>query len=282
MGKLYLGWPNRAGAGATVSGGSWLPALPLSNLLTREMTDIARSDGLSNAVIDFDLGTSRTLRAFALCNHNLTRTAVWRIQLGSAAGLADIYDSGDQVVWRISFDTGELEWEDNNWWKGNYDDDAVGHPFAAIFMANADHSARHMRITITDDFNPSGYVQLGRVFAGNGISPRFNMAYGAGEKWETLSQVESAPGGTDFFDERRAYRVSQFTIDHIDQQTEFASFYEMQRRLGTTGEVLFIPSDGDMAASQLRGFVGRMRQLSPIEYPYFNARKQAFELKELL
>lgn len=282
MGKLYLGWPNRAGDGATVSGGDWLAGLPLANLLTRELTEIARSDGLADTVIDFDFGTSRTLRSFALCNHNLARTATWRIQLGTTAGAADVFDSGDLAAWLIDFDTGVRDWEDENWWPGNYDDDSVGHPFAAIYLAPAEVSARYMRITIDDEFNPKGYVQLGRVFAGAGISPRHNMSYGMGDSWETLSQVETTPGGTDFFDERRAYRVTQFTIDHIDQQADFSSFYEMQRRLGITGEVLYIPSDSDMTATQLTGFVGRFRKLSPIEYPYYNSRKQAFEIKELI
>lgn len=283
MGKLYLGWPNRADAGsATVGGGSWLAARPASRVLTREMTDVARSNGLANVVLDFDFGTARTLRAFAIANHNMSRTAVWRIQLGNTVGGAEVFDSNDQAVWHINFDTGVLEWEDNNWWAGNYDDDAVGHPFAAIYLAPADYAARYVRITISDDLNPAGYVQLGRVFAGMGTSPQYNMSYGMGDSWESLSQVESTPGGTDFFAERRSFRVSQFTLDHIDQQTEFRTFYEMQRRLGVTGEVLYIPDDADMVASQLTGFLGRFRKLNAIEYPYFNSRKQAFEAKELI
>lgn len=283
MGVMYLGWPNRATLGqATVSGGDWLPARPATALLSREMTNVARSAGLANTYVDFDLGTARTLRAFAICNHNLTRAATWRITLGNAPGESDVFDSGDQLVWRINFDTGELEWEDNNWWAGNYDDENVGHPFASIFMAPADVSARFMRITLVDPYNAAGHVQLGRVFAGLGVQPRYNMSYGMGDSWETLSQVETSLGGTDFFDERRSYRVAQFTLDHLDQQTEFKQFYEMQRRQGITGEVLYIPDGADMAASQLTGFVGRMRKLAPFEYPFCNTRKLAFEIKEII
>lgn len=282
VGKLYLGWPNRVTAGVSVSGGSWLSALPAANVLDREMTKVARSVSLASTYIDVDFGTSRTLRAFALCNHNLSRSATWRVQLGSALGLADVFDSGEVAVWLLNFDTANLEWQDANWWAGNYDDDVVGHPFASIYLAPADKSARYIRITIDDVHNPKGYVQLGRIFAGDGVQPKYNMSYGMGDAWESLSQVEATPGGTEYFDERRACRVSQFTLDHLDQQTEFRTFYEMQRRLGTTGEVLYIPDAYDMAATQLTGFLGRMRTLSPIEYPYFNSRKAAFELKELL
>lgn len=278
---LYLGWPNRTD-GASVSGGSWLAALPVANLLTRQLTEIARSSSLTDTYIDFDFTTPRTLRAFALVNHNLSQTATWRITLGSTAGAADIYDSGDLAVWHLDFDSDLLEWEDNNWWAGDYDDEYVGHPFAAIFMATADVSSRFMRITITDTYNAAGYVQLGRVFAGAGIAPSVNFSYGQADGWESLSLIETAPGGTDFFDERRSHRVVTFTLDKIDQELEFRKIYEMTRRQGITGEILWVPEITDMAASQLTGFVGRMRQLSPIELPMFGRRKAGFEIKELI
>jgi hypothetical protein len=246
------------------------------------MTQVARSASLDNVLLDFDLLNAYSMRAFALVNHNLSRSATWRIQLGSAPGGADIYDSGDQLVWRISFDTGVVEWGDANWWEGRYDDESVGHPFAAIFMAPADVAARYVRISLMDPFNPSGYVQLGRVFAGGGVSPAYNMSYGMSDAWESLTQVETTPGGTDYFDERRAGRVTRFVLDHLGQQSEFRSFFEMQRRLGVSGEVLYLPDASDMADAQLRGFLGRMRTLSPIEYPFFSTRRAAFELKELL
>ncbi len=278
---LYLGWPNRADV-ASVSGGSWLTALPLANLLTRQMTEIARSVSLADTYMDFDFSTTRTLRAFAMVNHNLSQAATWRLTLGSTAGASDIYDSGGLAVWRLSFDSDLLEWEDNNWWVGDYDDEYVGHPFAAIFVAPSEVSSRYMRITITDTFNPAGYVQLGRVFAGTGIAPAVNFSYGKSDAWESLSLIETAPGGTDFFDERRSYRVATFFLDKIGQELEFRKIYEMIRRQGITGEILWVPEVTDMAASQLTGFVGRMRQLSPLELPMFGRRKTGFEIKELL
>lgn len=282
---VFLGWPNRlTDAGAAITGGAWLAGLPVTHLLDRTPTVIARSSNLLSASTQFDLTLplARVLTSFALVNHNLSQGATWRIRLGTALGLSDIYDSGSLPVWRLNFDSDGLEWEADSWWLGDYDDDYVGHPFAAIYLAAGTPSARFCRVEILDPTNPAGYIQIGRFFAGSGINPVFGMAYGASDAWENSSIAESAIGGSEYFDERRSARVARFTLNGIDQDDGFRMHYEMQRRLGTTGEVLYIPDQNDMTACQLTGFVGRMRQLSAIEYPYYQLRSVAFELKEVL
>lgn len=285
-GKIYLGWPNRmTDTGAALSGGSWLAALPRDNLLDRTPTVVARSTSLSTAHTQFDLTlpTSRVLKAFALVNHNLSQSALWRVSVGSTLGASDAHSSGWLPVWRLSFDNDLLEWESDGWWAGSYDDDFVGHPFAAIHLASGSPAGRYLRIEIDDASNADGYVQIGRLFAAGGISPEYNMIYGMSDAWECPSLADAAIGGSEYFDERRSARVARFELPAIDQTTsEFRQFYEMHRRLGTTGEVLYLPDDADMEACQLTGFVGRLRQLSPIEYPFINRRKLGFEVKELL
>jgi hypothetical protein len=118
MSKIYIGWPNRmTDAGAALSGGSWLAALPLSNLLNRTPTVIARSTNLLAASTQFDLTlpAARVLRSFALTNHNLSLSASWRVTLGTALGGSDIYSSGWLPVWRLNFDNDLLEWESASW-----------------------------------------------------------------------------------------------------------------------------------------------------------------------
>ena len=282
MGKVFLGWPNRmTDDGAALSGGSWLTALPLNNLLDRTPSVIARSSNLLAASTQFDLTlpNARVMKSFSLVNHNLTQGAMWRIKVGTALGASDQYDSGWLPVWNLNFDNNLLEWESPSWWAGSYDDDFIGHPFAAIHLAPLNPAGAFLRIEISDTSNPAGYVQIGRLFAGGGISPAYGMGYGMSDSWEDSSVIESSIGGSEYFDERRRGRVVRFELPLIEH-SEFRQFYELQRRLGTTGEVLYLPDDSDMTACQLTGFVGRVRQLSAIEYPHF--RKQAFELKELL
>lgn len=283
--KVFLGWPNQlAGQGVTLSGGSWLSDLPLNNILDRTPTVIARSSDLLSASTQFDmtLPSTKVLKSFALVNHNLSLSAVWRIRLGSTLGASDVYDSGVLPVWSMNFDSDLLEWESDSWWEGDYDDDYIGHPFAAIHLATSSPAAQYMRIEIIDPSNTHGYIQIGRAFAGSGITPNVGMAFGMSDSWENESIAETSIGGSEYFDERRSFRVAKFTIDAIDQDTEFKYFYELHRRLGTTGEILFLPDYTDIAACQMTGFVGRLRQLASFEYPFYKLRSLGFEIKELL
>ncbi len=64
-----------------------------------------------------------------------------------------------------------------------------------------------------------------------------------------------------------------FVIDHFTH-AEAAYIHEMQRLLGTVNEVLYLPYPEDLGESQRYGFIGRLSELSAIEYPYFNSRSR--------
>ena len=101
--SVFIGWPNRA-ASATLSAGSWTG---LANLNNSNYWEVARSTNASpaNTVINIDIGSVKALRAVALAAHNLSANASWCIKLGTSAGASDIYDSGNQAVWAMAFDT---------------------------------------------------------------------------------------------------------------------------------------------------------------------------------
>ena len=283
MGVCFLGWPNRIDD-ATLSGGSWTAGLPLNNLKARQITKVARTADDATASTKFlaDLGEARHLLAFALINHNLSSLATWRIKLGSTSGGAEIYDSDWTSAWKLTFDSDMLEWGDSGWWEGVADDDYLGAPFAAIHLMPGFLTARYVTIEISDTSNADTYIQIGRVFIGGGFWPGINAAHeGYGENWEDLSTVTASDSGTEFFDERRRGRVVRFVLPYLTAN-EFNTLYEMQRRLGTTGEVMWIPDLADDEAQQRSGFLGRMRQLSQIEYPWISGRRLAFEIKEIL
>lgn len=283
MSNVLIGWPNRIDSG-TLSAGSWLSGLPLTNLQDRALAKVARSTNATTASTKFqlDLGQARTLYAFGLVNHNLSLAATWRIKLGTTAGASDLYDSSGQGAWAMAFDNDMLEWESQNWWEGPLADVYIRSPFAVLWVMPASITARYVTIEITDTTNADGYVQIGRVFVGGGITPTYNMGYGGmGDAWEDPSVIESTPGGAEFYDLRRRFRSVQFSLEWVTN-TEFKQLYEMQRRQGTTQEVLYIPDRSDYEAMQRMGFLGRLRQLNAIEYPFYNMRKAAFEIKEIL
>lgn len=279
MGNILISWPNRIDT-ATLSGGSW--GLPLTNLQNRDQWLVARSNGLSTSdtKFDIDFGVIRNVRAVALANHNLSQTATWRISLGTTAGGTDIYTSNWQSVWMITFDSDLMEWEDASVWEGVVDQDYLNHPYLAVFVLPDWYNTRYVTIEIADTSNIDGYVDIGRVFVGGGFTPRYNPEYGLQDSWEDKTEiVEMASGATHAVVKKR-YRKVQFVLPWLSQ-TEAAIVYEIQRRQGVYGEILYIPDLSDQQLNQRYGMLGRLTEMSAIEYPFYNNRQCGFNIKEL-
>lgn len=278
---MMIAYPNRAGGGA-YSGGAWLPALPVSHLQSPELWRVARSVDLDPASTQFrvDLGSAYPLRAFALCNHNLGKDDTWRLMLGTTPGAADVYDSGHRPAWTMSWD-GLVDWESAVWWSGIAGDDYLRSPYASMRVLSDYLTARHITIEIRSPDNPDGYVQLGRVFAGSALSTAYGTAMGLQDGWRDLSTTDqSAESGALFAVKRRRLRTTSFVIPYISH-IKAAYFHDLQRMVGTTDEVLYIPSESNMDRSQRYGYLARLAELSPIDYPYFTGRSLPLKLEEI-
>lgn len=279
MGNILISWPNRIDS-ATLSGGNWI--LPLTNLQSRDQWLVARSDGLSasDTKFDIDFGVIRNVRAIALANHNLSQTATWRISLGTTAGDDDIFTSNWQSVWMMTFDSDLMEWGDVSTWEGVVDQDYLNHPYLAVFVLPDWYNTRYMTIEIDDASNPNGYVDIGRAYIGGGFTPRYNPEYGLQDSWEDKTEiVEMASGATHAVVNKR-YRKVQFVLPWLSQ-TEAAIVHEIQRRQGVYGEILYIPDLSDQQLNQRYGMLGRLAEMSAIEYPFYNNRQSGFTIKEL-
>ena len=282
MSKTLIGWRNRMGTGATLSGGSWVSTLPLANLLTTERAEIARSTNATAAFTKFtvDFGQPRTIRALALLNHNLSQAGSWRVLFGTTSGAGDIYTSAWQAAWFIPFGTGADEWESNAWW-GLPNDEYTGHPFMAPLLLAQNYSTRYLTVEIDDTTNTAGYVQLGRVFAGEAFDPEFDPDYGLKQGWKDASKVETNDSGTPYMDQRRCLRTVSFDLPYVNLD-DSTILYEFQRRSGTTREVMYIPDRTDYQECQRYGFVGRMPDLQPQSYNYYRTKAFSISIEEWL
>ncbi|MER2537633.1 MAG: hypothetical protein ABTQ26_00175 [Azonexus sp.] len=282
MSNVVIGWRNRMGSGATLTGGSWNAALPLNNLLTTERAEVARSTDALAASTQFnvDFGVARTIRTLALINHNLSQSATWRVKLGTASGAGDIYTSAYQAAWYIPFGTGAEEWESGAWW-APANDEFTGHPYMSPILLTTSYLARYMTIEILDTGNTAGYVQIGRVFAGEGFDPDYNPAYGLKQGWKDPSKVEVNDSGSPFFKELRRMRTVSFELPSMSLEKADVA-WEMSRRSGTVKEIMYLPNKTDFQECQRYGFVGRFSDLQPQTYNFYLRKAQAFTIEEWL
>ncbi len=160
------------------------------------------------------------------------------------------------------------------------EDDCFKSSFVAFSVLPSFVSGRYLTIEIDDTTNPDGYIQIGRFFVGSGIQPTYNMSYGLQDNLGDLSTGSMSESGSFWSIERRRLRDVSFVLDWVtlDQGDEI---HDMQMTLGTVNEVLYIPYPDDLEKSQRYGFLGRLSELSPIEYPHYNNRSTAFKIKEL-
>lgn len=283
MSNCMIGFPNCTDA-ATLSGGSWLAALPLSNLKNRIIGKVARSstDATADTKLDIDLAAEKNIRVLSLTNHNCSLDARFRIRGSAVSNFAtSVYDSGWGDVWPVVYGPDDLDWEDNTWWVGKYtDEQRAGYTAALIHILPANTLARYWRIEIDDTTNAAGYVQVGRLFIGPAWQPTLNMSYGASVGWETDTEVQKALGGAEYFQRRTPYRVQKLVLGAMDGNEAMTRAFELQRRAGIDQEVLWIFDPSDTMHALRRRWLGRLRRLDPIEYPYCNTNKTAFEIKE--
>lgn len=282
MGKMMLGWRNRMTDTASVSGGSWLAGLPLTNLLDKERAAVARSSNALTTSTQFtvDFGTARSLRALALLNHNLSLAGAWRVKLGTTPGTGDIYTSAWQAAWFIPFGVGAEEWESNAWWSPA-DDEWTGHPFMAPMLLPMTFTARYLTVEIDDTGNADGYIQVGRLFAGEVFTPAIGPQYGLQHGWKDNSTVQVMDSGAVFADEKRGIRTVSLDLPWIDLD-ESAIWSEIQRRSGSVREILYIPNSTDWQETQRYGFCGRLSDLQPQTYAYYQHKTIKINLEEWL
>ena len=282
MSNLFLGFPNRIDD-STLSGGSWETSLPLDNLKDGAISLVARSTDDANAStkFDIDLGAAYSVRTVALVNHNLSSVAQVKVTGGTTAGASDVYDSDWQDAYSLTFGADGIEWESDGWWPGAGADEYTASPWT-FFCPMADvKTARYWRVEIDDTTNADGYVQVGRVWIGGGLNPRYGASYGLQHGWEDLSQVDETISGALSSWIRRRRRTARFSLDFLPTQDSQLG-YELTRRQGVAGEVLYLPDVSDWQECQRYGMLGRMRMLSPLEARFPQMYGMPFEIVELV
>jgi len=290
-GNIMLGFPNRIDQ-VSISGGSWTTGLPLQNVQNRLLEKVARTTNANESSTRFilDFGIPKRTNILAFVNHNSSFSGKVIIESSTVSNFASIQDTYSADMWSgISDSTwiiDELEWENDNFWLGSYsEEDIQGFTSVSTHILDNFRAAQYLRVRVIDPLNEDGYFQVGRVFVGPAVQPAINYAYGAGLGYETDTAIETALSGSEFFDVREPVRVFRFSLEMMRNDEAYGKFLEIVRRAGVHGEIFVIPDPDDAFQGLRRNFMGRNRQLNPLEQVMWAddgiANSMAFEIKEL-
>lgn len=286
MKNVHIAFPNRIDA-STLSGGSWLTSLPLNNLKNKRLSKLARSSNCLTSSTKFiiALPSAKSIDVVALVAHNLSADANIRISANGTSSFAPpAFDSGWIPMWPDGFLPSEqLEWEDDNFWLGTLSEEAVAGyrtPFS-YFLAST-QSYQYWQVEIDDTANPDGYISIGRVFLGLAFVPTINMSYGVGLQVNDATTYETSLTGEEFYDSRQRYRIYQFSLDWLTESEAYQNVLDMQRLMGTSGEIFVNGDPDDLSNKPRRSFLGRLQNISPVVHDHYSSYSTKIEIKEIL
>lgn len=283
MQHLKLLWKN-SGDGATLSGGNW--TLPIAKVQTQDINDVARSNGLASANSSFiiDFGTQYTLfRGLALVNINCSVSATIRILTGNDNTFASFdYDTGTIDIFNSNLTTADVAWESGNWWWGRITETDLAGYVRNYFVDLGSRENRYIKIIINDPNNAYGYVDIGRLLVGTLTQYTFNYAYGAKLGWIDPSIKSRSIGGKPFADVRQKYRTASFSLDWLSDAEAMTVAFELERSLGTTGEIFIVPDSDDAQNLFRRSFLAQLSELSGLEKHLYGYQKTAYKFEEIL
>jgi len=291
MSQPLFGWPLYSDVGPVYtpafSGGSWSAGLPLTNLQDERVHRKARSatDSTTDAQFDLDMGVARAgLRIVAGIGHNLSLAGLVRVRLSTVADFAtNVYDSGWVAPWENAYPaTGLPSWHPSYASLDFTAEDADNYPLGLTFVTPAAVTARYLRWEFDDSSNPDGYLEMGRLVVAPGWQPSYHPDQGAEIGYDTSSRSQETDGGSFVHTDRARRRLVTLRFGDLPQNEAMVSFFEMQRRLGTTRQLFFVFDPEDGANLHRRSLLCYQRQLTALTMPSYGRNTVPVQLVEAL
>ena len=250
---------------ATLSGGVW--DAPLTNLQTRPLKEVARTPSTSPAVTWFDVTLARrtTIRALGLINHNLTRSARIRWQAYADPERTQVkFDTGWERVWPRVWPMRQMDFRHKYCISGVPDETETEGMTPSWERIIDPVSATFWRCHLSDQYNPSAYLQGGRLVMAKAAQPDSNASFGSAIAVQDSTVIDEMEDGGEVADVRPRRRLFTFNLDFLSEEEAKAWIIEMQRRVGIWGEVMFCMNPASTRYRQHNTIWGRFNVLNAV------------------
>lgn len=143
--------------------------------------------------------------------------------------------------------------------------DTTGMNAGFLHVAPSSQIARYWLTEIDDTTNAAGYVDLARLILAGGIQPTINLSYGLKFGVEDATESEDSDGGATLYNPRPKRRIVTASLVDLPEDESLRQIYEMQRREGKSGQIVFVYDPSDVYHVHRRSFLCVNRELSPLE-----------------
>ncbi|MBS7699155.1 MULTISPECIES: hypothetical protein [unclassified Chelatococcus] len=271
---------------ATLTQGSWHTALPLTNALTADTAEVARSTNTALASTRFkaDFGVQRSVRAFFIRGANASLTAKLRLRgFADSAMTIELHDSAwfslFPSVWSLS-----IPWESPDFWMGAQEewlDEERRAPIVYLLPSSLMTAA--WLVEFDDTGNPDGFIQFDRFYVGECWQPSLNYTYsGNGFSFLDQTDVETSVNGVESFRRKIAPKSFRFGFDYLSEAEGWTTGYDLNRWAGSDREVLVIPDPDDATTIKTRSFIGRLSRMDALAQVACGYMAAGYEIKEML
>lgn len=201
---------------ATITSSSEEGALIDDNVVDDFVSKVWRSTGTADQWLKFDLGAAATLSGIGIFGHNLSAGATIRVQATSvddfSAGISTVPAGGAQALIAMATDA-----------------DGVVITQSVLFFAA---KYRWWRITVQDNANTDGYMEVGRVMGGEYWEAANNFRYDYGKQRTDPSLRDETEGQQLYVKKRKkfwAYMLAWSFMTQADQDQIEAIFENIGR-----------------------------------------------------
>jgi hypothetical protein len=282
MSNLRIIYDNAADR-AALTASSWVGTLGAANLQRESKNAVLRSANTSQQVTAI-WPIAETLACVVLTPTNFTSGAYIRVRVwGTPGDGMPVFDSGYTLACAPaplgSFPLGVLPLGHNAYQWGGVNTWARGGGAAAVLWFPRVRG-RQMLIDIIDTQNPQGYVEAGRLIAGDYWDPAYNADYGAAVQVQDSSERYRTGAGN--LKTRRGTMNDKMTLQlsHMSA-ADRARFMRILRENGAARPLLvsLFPEHADPLLEQDHLVYGLPTNLGAVGTPYYNTYATPLEIE---
>ena len=270
----------------SLSGGTWLPGYPVSNLATDRRIDQAQavSANPGSTTWTVDLGAFRAIKGSAVVWHNLSRNATLDLELFDDAALTDKKaEILGSEVYREIYPLASTDFEDEEFWDGKVSEEHRAQfpvPWFEVLPSTA--IGKYARFTVHDPDNADGRIRLGRQIIAGGIQPSVNFIYGSEIGITDESIRQGTLGGADYYDRRGKRRTMVLEFDFLPEDEAMSRLFDSVYQLGSTEQVFVAWDPDDTLLRHRRAMLATIERLSPLVAAAYGLTETSYILREVI
>ena len=218
--------------GKAITATSYDGNMTADNLLNPTLQLKWRSLNLQTQVFTIALQKKNLISYFLLYKHNLTYSATIKFEAATDSNFTNLVINETFKATKPLYGFGQrfgLNF-------GGYSNENWLTKFTIKWFTKA--FAQYIRVTITDSNNPDGFIQIGRMKAGDYFEGKFNMRWGYARDTVSNSRVLKSESLARFVEEKPQQRMFYLGFDYLSAAEE-QSIYKMQVQCDKKYDIFF-------------------------------------------